>query len=93
MFGVEAEYRGEPCQVGKAMDVSPEFDIQEWWKCNADALPHWSSAAKKVLVVQTSSASAERAFSILNNSFGDEILGGLCRSLSHDLVQPALNVI
>ena len=34
-------------------------------------LPHWSSAVMKVLLVQPSSAAAERVFSILNSSFDD----------------------
>ena len=35
-------------------------------------LPAWAAAAKKVLVVQPSSAAAERAFSLLNSTFGDK---------------------
>ena len=35
----------------------------------SDNLPHWSSAVTKVLLVQPSSAAAERVFSILNSSF------------------------
>ena len=65
--------KGElPSYVAKASDVSPEFDILEWWKRNSDGLPHWSLAATKVLVVQPSSAAAERVFSILSNSFTDK---------------------
>ena len=60
-----------PTHLAKAMDVSPEFDVLEWWRRNSDALPHWSSAAQKILVVQPSSAAAERVFSLLANSFGD----------------------
>ena len=37
-----------------------------------DGLPHWSSAERKVLVVQPSSAAAERVFSILSISFTDQ---------------------
>ena len=35
-------------------------------------LPHWTSAVKKVLLLQPSSAAAERVFSILNSSFNDQ---------------------
>ena len=35
-------------------------------------LPHWSSAVQKVLLVQPSSATAERVFSMLNQSFGEQ---------------------
>ena len=34
-------------------------------------LPNWSSICKSVLLVQPSSATAERVFSILTNSFTD----------------------
>ena len=38
---------------------------------NTTELPVWSSAAKLVLLVQPSSAAAERVFSLLNSSFTD----------------------
>ena len=42
--------------------------------CQAIALlcPHWSALARQVLLVQPSSAAAERVFSLLANSFGDQ---------------------
>ena len=61
-----------PSYLAKASDVSPDFDMLEWWKRNSGGLPHWCSAAMKVLVVQPSSAAAERVFSILTNSFTDK---------------------
>lgn len=57
-----------PSHAAKASDVSPDFDVLEWWKCNKDDLPHQSLAARKVLVVQPSSAAAERVFSVLSSS-------------------------
>lgn len=59
-----------PTYLAKADDVSSTIDILEWWKRNEVALPHWSAAAKKTLLVQPSSAASERVFSLLNNSFG-----------------------
>lgn len=44
----------------------------KWWHDHKDQLPHWASAAKKVLLVQPSSAAAERVFSFLNSSFNDQ---------------------
>ena len=41
----------------------------EWWKVHEERLPNWSSAVKKVLLVQSSSAAAERVFSLLWASF------------------------
>ncbi len=58
-----------PSYLAKASDVSPNFDIMEWWKRNSDSLPHWAAAARKVLTIQPSSAAAERVFSLLTNSF------------------------
>ena len=40
-----------------------------WWAAHADTLPHWSSVVKTLLLIQPSSVSAERAFSILANAF------------------------
>ena len=50
--------------------VNSRIDILEWWKRNEAALPNWSAAAKKILLLQPSSAASERVFSLLNNSFG-----------------------
>lgn len=44
----------------------------KWWRDHAVVLPCWSEAVKKVLLVQPSSAAAERVFSLLNAAFGDQ---------------------
>ena len=59
-----------PQYLAKAMDVSPDYDLLQFWKLNSPQLLHWSSAAKKILLVQPSSAAAERVFSMLTTSFG-----------------------
>ena len=46
-------------------DVSAEIDLIAWWKRHAIELPKWANAFKKVLLVQPSSAAAERDYSIL----------------------------
>ena len=46
-------------------DVSSTIDISEWWKRNEAALPNWSAAAKKILLLQPSSAASERVSSLL----------------------------
>ena len=46
---------------------------KSWWKRNEKMLPNWSSTCKSVLLVQPSSATAERVFSILSNSFTDRL--------------------
>ena len=40
-----------------------------WWKGYMADLPAWAAACKKLLLVQPSSAAAERVFSLLQNSF------------------------
>ena len=60
-----------PSYVAKADDISSELAALEFWKLNATDLPLWSSAVKKILAIQPSSAAAERAFSLLNLGFGD----------------------
>ena len=58
-----------PLYMAKADGVSPELDKLEWWKNQQLELPNWSSACKTALLIQPSSAAAERVFSLLNNSF------------------------
>ena len=62
-----------PNYLAAAQDVimACEQDKVKWWRQQSDNLPHWSSAVMKVLLVQPSSAAAERVFSILNSSFND----------------------
>ena len=43
-------------------DVSTEIDLIAWWKRHAIELPKWANAFKRVLLVQPSSAAAERVF-------------------------------
>ena len=47
-------------------------DSWPWWKSVAQELPAWSSAMQKLVVVQPSSAAAERAFSMLTTTFGEQ---------------------
>ena len=42
-----------------------KIDRIAWWKRHAIELPKWANAFKMVLLVQLSSAAAERVFSIL----------------------------
>ena len=44
----------------------------KWWKDHAQDLPHWADAARKVMLVQPSSAAAERVFSLLKSTFNDQ---------------------
>lgn len=53
----------------KAMDVSMDFDMLEWWKSKGDALSHRSLAAKNVLFSRTTFVSCIwTSFSLLVNS-------------------------
>ena len=66
-----------PAYLALAADVNADVNILEWWKnhsCPGSdfCLPHWSSAVWKVLLVQPSSATAERVFAMLNQSFGEQ---------------------
>ena len=65
--GLKAEL---PAYLAKAADTDQQFNILEWWKLNAPELPKWSAAARKVFLIQPSSAASERVFSLLKNSFG-----------------------
>ena len=60
--------------LATAAGVTP-FTVTEavtWWKNHSNELPHWSNSLKKVILVQPSSASAERVFSLLKASFGPQ---------------------
>ena len=66
-----------PKYIALTEEVSSEYTILYFWKDHAAAIPKWSDAARKILLVQPSSAAAERVFSLLNNSFGDQQLSSL----------------
>ena len=53
-----------------ASDVGPDIDPLSWWKRHCADLPNWASALRQVLLIQPSSAEAERVFSLLACSFG-----------------------
>ena len=61
-----------PSYVAKAVGVDARLCWLEWWKRNCVTLPHWSALARQVVLVQPSSAAAERVFSLLSSSFGDQ---------------------
>ena len=51
-----------PNYLAKVSDVAPDIDPLEWWKHHEKELPKWASTLRKVLLVQPSSAGAERFF-------------------------------
>ena len=66
-----------PAYIAKADSVDSKYCVLRWWKSNSADLPHWSALARKVLLVQPSSAAAERVFLLLTNSFGDHQFNAL----------------
>ena len=70
--------KGElPSYQAKVSDVDPSIDNLQWWKQNESALPCWAAAARKVFLVQPSSAASERVFSLLKSSFNPQQLSSL----------------
>ena len=59
-----------PTYLAAADGVALTVDPLDWWERHFEALPHWATACKKVLLCQPSSAAVERVFSLLNNHFG-----------------------
>ena len=55
--------------IADGVTVESEEDKVKWWSNQEISLPTWSAALKKILLVQPSSASAERVFSLLKNGF------------------------
>ena len=54
------------------MAIESEGRKVEWWTVHEERLPNWSSAVKKVFLVQPSSAAAERVFSLPSTSFHEQ---------------------
>ena len=69
--GLKAEL---PAYMAAAEDVviPTEEKKVEWWCGHEEQLPRWASVVKQVLLVQPSSATAERVFSILRASFNEQ---------------------
>ena len=55
--------------LAKAAGLDKDVDPLQWWKNHSNDLPYWSTAAKKILLVQPFSAAAKRGFLLLQNSF------------------------
>ena len=53
-------------------DTDADFCPLEWWRRSSADKPTWSACARKVLLVQPSSAASERAFSMLKASFHEQ---------------------
>ena len=70
--GLTAELPRYLAVVVDGADLQTEEKKLQWWSRNEANLPNWSSVVKKVLLVQPSSASAERVFSIMNNFFTNQ---------------------
>ena len=58
-----------PSHFAAAEDVCEEVDVVGWWKGHKSNLPKWASAFELLILVQPSSAGAERVFSLLTSSF------------------------
>ena len=67
--GLKAEL---PTYLARSVDIDPNFSCLEWWKQNETTLPCFSAAARKIFLVQPSSAASERVFSLLNVSFNEQ---------------------
>ena len=63
-----------PKYLALADSTAPDdsAEILPWWKQYSQDLPNWSGAASLVILVQPSSAAAERVFSLLKNSFTEK---------------------
>ena len=66
-----------PEYLVKADDVSADIAPLEWWDRQEHSLPYWSASVRKVILVQPSSAAAERVFSLLKASFNERQYGAL----------------
>ena len=58
-----------PEYLAEAKGSSNQVNPLSWWKMHAEKLPTWSDVCKMVLLLQPSSAAAERFFSLLSSTF------------------------
>ena len=61
-----------PVYLAKCANTGENFSTMKWWKLNGPGLPNWAASVRKVLLVQPSSATSERVFSLLNASFHEQ---------------------
>ena len=57
--------------IAAATDVNPDINVLTWWEIHEQEIPNWAKACKKILLIQSSSATSERVSSLLENSFRD----------------------
>ena len=60
-----------------AAEVSSDISSLDFWKDHTASIQIWSNTAQNVLLLQPSSAAAERVFSVLNNTFASKQLRAL----------------
>jgi len=62
------------CSIGSGprSDGKDTFDIEAWWSAQEAVLPAWTQVLRAVACHVPNSAPPERAFSILNDSIGDD---------------------
>ena len=65
-----------PAYIAKCIDVGSVSDI-DWWRMNSEDLPKWSACVKQIVLIQPSSAAAERVFSLLTSSFTEQQIHSL----------------
>ena len=58
-----------PSYLATADGTRREVNPLEWWEHNKGMLPKWSLGFNKVVLIQPSSASVERVFSLLKTHF------------------------
>ena len=61
-----------PVYLSKCADTDGDFCPLEWWRRTSADIPTWSACARKVLLIQPSSAASERVFSMLKASFHEQ---------------------
>ena len=60
-----------PTYLTIAEGTAGDTDVPQWWARHAREENHWASACSKILLLQPSSATSERVFSLLQSLFSD----------------------
>jgi hypothetical protein len=73
LVGMIHDLRTElPAYHGEAINVPADVDLLEYWRTRSLSLPHFHTLAKEAILVQPSSASAERVFAALDWMFSKQ---------------------
>ena len=74
VYLIQSELASYLAKASQLNSDNSNLDLLEWWSVHTGELPHWSTLCR---MIQSSSATSERVFSLLNNTFDEQQQGCL----------------